>query len=49
MADSMRGRYSIVPRDKESLKACLAVAAAGAAAWVGIPAIMSALHLGGVW
>lgn len=49
MADSMRGRRSVVPRDRESLAACLKVAAVGAAAWFGVPAVMALLHMGGVW
>lgn len=44
-----RAAFMVEPRSKEEFAACLATAVAGALMWVGVPAIMSALHIGGVW
>jgi hypothetical protein len=41
------GRFA--PKSGEEVAACVFLAAAGAAAILGVPAIMSVLHLGGVW
>lgn len=39
----------LVPETRAERVACAATAAVGAAILTGLPAIMSVLHLGGVW
>ena len=41
--------FSMLPRTREELAACIKLATAGAALWFGVPAVLSILHLGGVW
>ena len=48
-AKKAKPSFPMVPRTREEIVACLKLAAAGAALWVGVPAVMSLLHLGGVW
>ena len=47
--DVSGNRQRLWPGSRKELAACLKLAIAGAAVWLGVPAIMSALHVGGVW
>lgn len=48
MAESRADRR-MLPRSREEFAACAKLAVAGAAACLGVPAVMSLMHLGGVF